>query len=52
MKNLALSLVLAALTATAASAGGMSFDLPRLDFPDQGGEVTQSCNLLTQTCQN
>ncbi len=50
MKPFLLGLALAAFTAVAANAGGWSLDLPRLDFPDQGAEVTQSCNLLSQTC--
>lgn len=50
MKNLVLALSLLTLTASSALAGGISFDLPRVSFPDQGAEVTQSCNLLTQTC--
>lgn len=50
MKNLVLALSLLTLTATSALAGGISFDLPRVSFPDQGAEVTQSCNLLTQVC--
>ena len=52
MKHLLLSLVLASLTASAAVAGGWSIDIPRLTFPDQGAEVTQACNALTQTCSD
>ncbi|ETD03627.1 hypothetical protein U717_00450 [Rhodobacter capsulatus R121] len=50
MKRFFLGLALVTMTASAAAAGGMSFDLPRLDFPGTGAEVTQTCNLLTQTC--
>ena len=50
MKRFFLGLALVTMTASAAAAGGMSFDLPRLDFPGQGAEVTQTCNLLTQSC--
>ncbi|MDF1619840.1 hypothetical protein [Pseudothioclava nitratireducens] len=50
MKRIALSLALVITTATSAMAGGVSFDLPRMDFGGQGGEVTQGCNSLTQTC--
>jgi hypothetical protein len=51
MKRLFLGLALVTLTASAAAAGGMSFDLPRLDFPAQEAQATQICNLLTQTCE-
>jgi len=50
MKHLLLGLALATLTASAVAAEGISFDLPRLNFPSQGADVTQTCNLLTQTC--
>lgn len=48
MKRLALGLALSVLTSLPALAGGLSFDLPRLDFPTGGTEVSQACNPLTQ----
>lgn len=50
MKRILLALVVTSLTASSALAGGWLVDIPRLTFPDQGAEVTQSCNALTQTC--
>ena len=50
MKRFFLGLALVTMTASAAAAGGMSFDLPRLDFPGGEAEATQTCNLLTQSC--
>ena len=46
MKASIASLLVAALVAIAApaSAGGVSFDLPRLDFPGPGGDApSQGC---------
>ncbi len=48
MKRIALGLVLATLTAIPALAGGIAIDLPRLDFPTQGAEVTRDCVTLLQ----
>ncbi|MDD8023244.1 MAG: hypothetical protein PHX82_09075 [Paracoccaceae bacterium] len=50
MKRIALSLVLVTLTAASAMADSFSFDIPRIDFPGQGGQVTQLCNPLVQSC--
>ena len=50
MKRMILGVVLGLTLANAALAGGMGFDLPRLDFPGTDAEVTQTCNLLTQSC--
>lgn len=50
MKHLFTGLVLATLSLSTVSASAMSFDLPRLDFPAQGAEVTQLCSLVTQSC--
>lgn len=52
MKRILISLALVASTATAAAAGGWDMTLPRLDFPDQGAQAsqTQLCSLVTQTC--
>ncbi|WP_223640349.1 hypothetical protein [Rhodobacter sp. TJ_12] len=50
MKRLILGLVAATMTASAAVAGGWSFDMPRLDFPGSASQVTQGCNHLTQRC--
>lgn len=50
MKRILLSLAFVSLTASSALAGGWFVDIPRLSFPDQGSEVTQACNPLTQTC--
>lgn len=51
MKRMILGVVLGLTLANAALAGGMGFDLPRLDFPVGGEDVTQSCNPLVQTCE-
>ena len=51
MKHLVLTLVVVTLSTLAATAGSISLDLPRLDFPDQGGNVTQGCNALVQACE-
>ncbi|MDV7271219.1 hypothetical protein RYZ20_09925 [Thioclava sp. A2] len=51
MKRMILGVVLGLTLANAALAGGMSFDLPRLDFPLGSEEVTQTCNPLVQTCE-
>ncbi|SOC13812.1 hypothetical protein [Rhodobacter maris] len=51
MKRLISGLVLATVTATAAAAGGWSFDIPRLDFPTTASVSTQGCSHLTQTCK-
>lgn len=50
MKRFLLGLALVTLTASAATAGGMSVDLPRFDFDTSGAQVTQTCNLITQSC--
>jgi hypothetical protein len=50
MKRIALSLVFVSLTAASAMAGSFSFDLPRITFPGQDGQVTQLCNPLIQSC--
>ena len=48
MKRILLGITLATLTAAPTLAGGISFDLPRLDFDGQGGEVTRTCSDLVQ----
>ncbi|WP_415183697.1 hypothetical protein [Phaeovulum sp.] len=48
MKRIALGLILATLTALPTLAGGFSMDLPRLDFPTQGAQVTRDCATLLQ----
>lgn len=50
MKRLALGFAIVALSTLSAAAGSLSFDLPRLDFPLPGGDVTQGCNALVQAC--
>lgn len=49
MKRLLLGLALAATTAAPTLAGSIAFDLPRLSFPGQGGEVTRACSDLVQS---
>ena len=51
MKRIALALALVTLTALPGMADSFGFDLPRLDFPSQGGEVSQDCNPLVQLCR-
>jgi len=51
MKRIALGLVLATLTALPGMADSFGITLPRLDYPTQGGEVTQDCNPLVQLCR-
>lgn len=50
MKRIALSITFLSLSAAATLAGGFGADIPRLDFPGQGAQVTQLCSLTTQTC--
>ena len=50
MKRIVLGLAVVLLSSGAVMAGSFGFDLPRLDFPTQGGEVTQICNPLVQSC--
>ncbi len=50
MKRILLAAVLSLAGASASLAGIGDFSLPRMDFPTQGGEVTQICNPLTQSC--
>lgn len=51
MKRIALGIVLATLTAVPVLADSYAITLPRLDFPTQGGDVTQGCNTLVQLCR-
>lgn len=51
MKRFISGLVVATVTATAAAAGGWSFDIPRLDFPSSAAQASHGCNHLTQTCK-
>lgn len=50
MKHLMHILAFTLLGAGSALAGAGDISLPRMDFPVQGGEMTQGCNLLPQTC--
>ncbi|MFP1645333.1 hypothetical protein [Pontitalea aquivivens] len=49
MKRIISGLVLAVATAVPVFAGGIGFDLPRLDFPVQGETVTRACSDLVQS---
>ncbi|MBW0156998.1 hypothetical protein OE699_00065 [Sedimentimonas flavescens] len=49
MKRILLSLAL--VTVSAASAAAYGVDLPRLSFPSQGEQVTQGCDIATQSCE-
>ncbi len=49
LTRLAAALVLSAtaFAAVPAAAGGIAFDLPRLDFPAPGADTTRACPVLT-----
>jgi hypothetical protein len=53
MKRIVYGILLATALAGNALAGGVAFDLPRIDFESgTGGTVTQGCNPLVQPCDD
>ncbi|WP_179300269.1 hypothetical protein [Pseudothioclava arenosa] len=51
MKRIVYGIVLATALAGNALAGGIAFDLPRIDFGTASGDVvTQGCNPFVQPC--